>query len=58
MSDTAERAYLVMGTDAAGDIDLFATDDRDRADERLEQMLVTHTDVRANWLEQPPSGTS
>ena len=44
-----ERTYMVMEIDAAGDIDLFSTDNRDRAEKRYAQMLTTHSDVRANW---------
>lgn len=53
-ADGLERAHLVMGIDAQGDVDLFGTDDPGRAEDRYRAMLATHRDVRANW--RPDAG--
>jgi hypothetical protein len=49
---TDERVHMVMGEDENGDIHLFASDDRERADAKLREWENRFTDVRANWQEQ------
>lgn len=47
--DRVERVFMVHGTDANGDVHVFATDDRDRAETRLRAMREQFGDVMTNW---------
>jgi hypothetical protein len=49
MAEEHEREFMLFGLDDQGDIHLFASNDRRRADDMLKQFREDLGKVEANW---------